>query len=333
MPRKIALFLTALGLVACGHSVGDSPVPAEPDAALRPDVPAHEAAVPEAQAQYVGMRTPEPPSFFSSVVDAGRDREAAVPVSMDVPHETGSDAGVTISDASPIPDAEARASSLIVSLVPLTFPPLTRAPQVVMLLHLASSGDRPVTIKRLGYIVEVIDATGDAVPSTIAIMSGERPLPVEVRTIPERPSQAMRVAVVFSDERIVYRDGSDVSLVVGLSREPVPGDRLRVTAQIRPGPSFGAERRGFLTPVSVSALLHEGYGPHVYDGVGPCEKFRLPLYPDRGNVSFGFVVWSSLTDRDHSDRDCMSGGSSDWFNGAMPPPGVPAISYETNLRR
>ncbi len=319
--RRLLSASALFTLAACSASIAGSTVPTERDAAAQPEVPVLEAGLEEA-------------SIFPPDAAAVDDGDVAIPGNEDVPVDVALDVAIADVDVPSVPDADDSSSVLIVSQVILPVEPLTGRPQTVMRLHFASSGARPVALKRFGYLIEAFDATRDALASSVNLLNADGPLPVQVYADPSPSTQTLRVAAVFHDERIVDRAGFDADLVVGLNREAVPGDRLRISAQIQPGPVFGSGRRGALTPVLlVGWSAGMPHGPHVYDGELPCRTFRLPVQPDLGNTSSGFFVWSPMTDPRHSDRDCASGGSSDWINGAAFPSGMFSPTYVAELSR
>ena len=97
--------------------------------------------------------------------------------------------------------------------------------------------------------------------------------------------------------------------VTGVLREL---DSLSVDMSIAPGPHFDGPDHGSLSPDD--AAWQNFGGPNIYHRGGTCTPpLRGPSYPDVGDMSYGYFVWSRRDASDHNDRDCAHGGSDDWF--------------------
>ncbi len=115
------------------------------------------------------------------------------------------------------------------------------------------------------------------------------------------------VHVVFRREEEIRAPGVRYTVILPVSGELTTGDRIGVAVNTWRAGTV----RGRLTPDVVSFGPYGWIGPHIYAGEEAC---RFESNPAPGVAPAQFV-WSDRSSPNHSDADCVSGGSDDWFTG------------------
>lgn len=150
-----------------------------------------------------------------------------------------------------------------------------------------------------------------------------------------------RITVTIWYERAIQvdRDGVNAILYGRTTRTPQSGDRLGMSFTFAEGRySYAGSTIGALTPVTYYTVPGgiPSNGPHLYYGMGTCDRPVPAAYMMPGNLTPGILLWSPEGPY-YNELDCLSPDASrTWHNVVTPPPSMtgapPSNGFAYDLR-